>query len=336
MKLLDKIEVVYKDRIKSVELYQGDLTELTENEFFDLLVVSAFPNDYIPTPSSLIGSLHRKGVSVAMLSKVKEVDLRSIYSCWLSIRLNPNDYNGIQFSRILCFEPLVKNQTPPELIGDIFQSLLPMTEQFNIKSIGMPILSTGDAMYPIGKILPILVEASVNWLNIGLGLDKIKIVAYSDQQTIEARRIFEQLKPQYEAKLNEFSSVFKYDYFISYSHANSKEASILYKAILRNNSNLQVFIDKKELNPGNAWQQELFESLDDCKYIYTMLSPEYLKSKVCLEEYHIAHFRQRESEDPILIPIYLYSTNLPTYMKLTQFIDCREGSREKIEGISLN
>jgi hypothetical protein len=32
----------------------------------------------------------------------------------------------------------------------------------------------------------------------------------------------------------------------------------------------------------------------------------------------------------VLLPVYLYSTELPTYMKLVQYEDVREGDRAKI------
>ena len=35
-------------------------------------------------------------------------------------------------------------------------------------------------------------------------------------------------------------------------------------------------------------------------------------------------------EGDVLIPLYLYSAHLPTYMKLIQFIDCRENDTTKI------
>lgn len=333
MQLLDELEVIHKGKTKTVGLYHGDLTDLNPDEFFDLLVVSAFPNNYVPIPSSMIGALDRKGLSVDLLAKDKEIDLRKIYSCWLSKKINPANYQGLQFSRILCFEPLVKNQPPPELIGDIFQSLLPMTEQFGIKSIAMPIVNTGSAKYSISKILPILLEASINWLNIGLDLDQIKIVAYTQEQAAEAKKIFSQKKNTIKNASSHFTAGYNYDCFISYSRVNTNEATWLHQKLVKENPQVKIFLDKKEIKPGFAWQQEIFNALDDCQYIYTLLSPEYLKSKVCLEEYHIAHFRQRESDQQILIPIYLYSAPLPTFMKLTNYIDCREGSQQKIEGI---
>jgi hypothetical protein len=46
-----------------IELYWGDLSYLPQEQAVDLLVVSAFPNDYIPTPSSLIGAASKRYLS---------------------------------------------------------------------------------------------------------------------------------------------------------------------------------------------------------------------------------------------------------------------------------
>lgn len=81
---------------------------------------------------------------------------------------------------------------------------------------------------------------------------------------------------------------------------------------------------------STSGQQEIYEALDDCNKVMALYSPGYLMSKVCKEEYNIALFRHRDSESGTLLPIYLYNAQLPSYMHLVQFIDCREGDRDKL------
>src|SRR5262245_27184732 len=102
MQLIDTIAVRYQGNEKVVMLFVGDLTALPKHEAVDILIVSALPDDYSPTETSLSGALHRAGVSVAKLAEDKEVDLRRFSSCWLS---RPIQRPKLHFQRILCFEP---------------------------------------------------------------------------------------------------------------------------------------------------------------------------------------------------------------------------------------
>src|SRR5437764_15488532 len=55
MELLDVLTVRHGEERRTIELYQGDLTDLLPEEAVDILVVSAFPNNYLPTSRSLMG-----------------------------------------------------------------------------------------------------------------------------------------------------------------------------------------------------------------------------------------------------------------------------------------
>ena len=95
MKILDGLTVFHGSEESRFELYQGDLSSMPPEEAVDVLVVSAFPDDYTPTPGSLIGALAKKGVSLAGLAEKKAVDLRGNYACWLSEEIMSPD-PGIQ------------------------------------------------------------------------------------------------------------------------------------------------------------------------------------------------------------------------------------------------
>jgi hypothetical protein len=329
MNLLDSIEV-RGGQDKRIELYQGDLTVLTAAEAFDLLVVSAFPNNYMPISGTLIGALDRKGLSVQALADAKEIDLRASFSCWLSREFTPHD-PGLQFRRILCFEPLVRGR-PPEVVGDIFRALTPfLAEKPDIKSIALPVVSTGNQGWPVAEMLSPLLEAALNWLENGLPLSCVKIVTLSDAHAQEALQVFSGKKAQYVSSVpSPRTQGFEYDVFISYSRANASESEIMERALRECRPDIKIFVDRKDIDIGSAWQPQIFETLDRCHKVVAMLSPDYLGSKVCKEEFNIAWIRGRETDEEVIFPIYLYTTALPTYMKYRNYCDCREGDKSKI------
>ena len=330
---LDTINIHGKEG-KRIELHQGDLTTLRADEAVDLLVISAFPNDYLPTSTSLVGALDRKGLSVATLAQSKDIDLRDEFSCWLSHEISPLD-PGLRFKRIMCFEPLAHGE-PPELVGDIFRALTPILgEKCDISSIAMPIVASGNQGYQISTMLDPLLEASIKWMEKGLPLDCIKIVAHSENQGRDAAKVFSQRKIIYEQLEPVSQDQIEYDVFISYARENSKEMELFKKELIRANPNIRIFLDRKDINIGSPWQPQIFKSLDKCRKVVAFFSPDYLKSKVCEEEFNIAWIRCRETDQEILYPLYIYSTKLPTYMKYRNYFDCREGDRTKLRTASL-
>ena len=141
MQLVDSIEITKPDAVRSVQLSVGDLSDLPAGQEVDAIVVSAFPDDYTPTSSSLIGALEKRGVSLNDLASRKAVDLRKFSSCWLSEVIDSPD---VHFDRILCFEPACRGKAP-ELVGDIFRSIIPFTTgEPPISRITMPLVASGD------------------------------------------------------------------------------------------------------------------------------------------------------------------------------------------------
>ena len=118
--------------------------------------------------------------------------------------------------------------------------------------------------------------------------------------------------------------------FISYSHANKEAVDEFVGELKSRRPGLRVFVDRLELRPGAAWQQHIFESLEDSRKVICVLTPEYLQSKVCKEEFHMAALRHREAEDGVMLPLYLRSAELPIYMRVVQHEDAREGEPAKL------
>ena len=51
--LLDKIDIVDGETTRRIGLYEGDLSDIPPQHHVDILVVSAFSNDYSPNSNKL-------------------------------------------------------------------------------------------------------------------------------------------------------------------------------------------------------------------------------------------------------------------------------------------
>lgn len=315
------------DRGWQIELRQGDLTELAPDEAVDLLVVSAFPNDYEPTRGSLIGALYARGLSVEALAHDRDIDIREQYSCWLSkpILSTPQ---GCRFGRILCFEPIAG--TPPERVGDIFRGLSPMLiVRPEIGSLAMPIVAAGDQGYSVAEMLEPLVEAALAWLSNGLPLRRLIVAAYSDESAEQAREVFAAVKTRHlgPSKANDAAAV---DVFISYCQKDSAIANALVSDLREIRPNLRVFIDREDLSVGVAWLSAIFANLERARKVAVLLSPSYLASKACKDEFNAAWIEGNRTDRQIIHPIYAFDTSLPAHMLLFQYDDCRQGDPVKL------
>jgi TIR domain-containing protein len=328
MEIVDSLTVPYGDKLRRIELCRGDLAELHPSEQLDILIVSAFPDSYEPTPPSLIGALHRRGVSVAELAKTRRFDLRSTFSCWLSSDLTDIP-DGIGFKRILCFEPVVRGK-PPEVVGDIFRCLAPfLIGEYPDATVAMPVVASGEQQWSGEDMLLQILRAAVHWLSQGLPLKCLKIVECVPEKVERLRGAFRNFESQTNPCTPAKSDV-RYDAFISYSHRDRVHAHFVADTLRESNGCPRVFVDELTLNPGDSWQQAIYDTLDTSARIITLISPEYLQSKVCKEEFNIALMRNRESESSVLFPIYLKTAAPPTYMKMLQYSDCREADEEKL------
>src|SRR5262245_37599286 len=67
---------------RRISFWQGNPANIGPDDQVDLIIVSAFRNNYTPTRWSIIGALDRRGISVAELALDKEVDLWETAGFW--------------------------------------------------------------------------------------------------------------------------------------------------------------------------------------------------------------------------------------------------------------
>ena len=334
MRLLATHAIRHLSGDKYIRLYHGDLTAIPPEDAVDLLVISAFPNDYLQTQGSLIGALARNaGISVYELALDKEADLRPVFSSWLSKGLSQR-FPLAGFQRILCFET-VGNKSPTETVGLVFRAMMPfLFGEPPLRTVAMPMLAAGDQGYDAGLMLRAIFDAAAHWLARGLPIETIKLVVHSERQVEQLSGLFTTLSTDSPRPLENVGGVvgkLDYDFFLSYAHADAESADALRTGIQAANSALRVFQDKLELHSGESWQTELDHALESCRRVIALFSPDYLQSKMCIEEFNMARVRHRESGQNVLMPLYLRTAEeLPLYMRTLQYIDCRECNRELV------
>lgn len=311
---------------RAIELVQGDLTVPDPAHPFDLLVVSAFPDDYLPVPGTLIGALHDAGLSVEALAREKAMDLRAGFACWLSKDVSAA---GLGFRRILCFEPRGM-ASPPERVGDIFRALLAAVgAEPTLRRVAMPVVASGNRLVPLATMLEPLLDASLHWLALGMPIELVKIAVFSEASAKAARPLVEQFRSA-QALPPPAPPPADYDVFLSYARTDAKRLEPLHAALVEAMPGARVFLDRLEIDVGQSWQARIFDAIDRCRRVLALLSPAYVHSKVCQEEFHLAWRRGENLGRPLLFPVYLHSAELPTHMTLPNFIDCREGRADRL------
>jgi hypothetical protein len=327
MELLDSLVIREGAEARTIELWHGNLAALPPEEAVDILVVSAFPDDYSPLPGTLIGSLHDRGVSVEALAADRLVDQRSTHSCWLSHEI---EMPGSGFRQVLCFEPFLRGR-PEDVVGDIFRCLVPWVSGPDARTtVAMPVVSSGDVGVPLPVMFEALLNAAADWMAHGLPLQRLKIFTLDRERALELKGAFAILKRCYARRIPSPRPAPEYDVFVSYCHADVDLAAAVVDQLRDQGPEVRIFIDRAELEPGVAWQQKLYQSIDSARKVLTLYSPAYLASKACQEEYNIAQVLHQRSQAGVLFPVFARSADLPPYMTHWQYIDCREADQAKL------
>src|SRR5215467_31769 len=228
MRLLAEWVIDRHDGPKRIQLLQGDLADIPRDHAVDVLIVSAFPNDYLPTESSLIGALYRSGLSVEGLAGDKQIDLRQQYSSWLSKPVS----QVFNFRRILCIESGWRG-SPPEVTDDIFRALAPyLLTDFPNSSVAMPLIGAGDQGYDPDDMLMTILQSAVSWMKRGLPLRTLKIVVFRQDQAEKALTAFTDFQRSHADSFNETSTAVmpeesQHDIFVSYAREDLNTASFV-------------------------------------------------------------------------------------------------------------
>jgi hypothetical protein len=129
MRLLNQLAIETRHGLRTIELYEGDLTAIGFSA--DLLAILAFQSSYVPTRGTVIASLAKKlAIKVEELWENCALDLTASLGIWISRELKAGP-----FRRLLCVEIIGQDRSIEELIENVFVGLAVLEAK------GMPVAS---------------------------------------------------------------------------------------------------------------------------------------------------------------------------------------------------
>jgi NAD:arginine ADP-ribosyltransferase len=175
----------------------GDVTKMAPSDAVDVLVVSARPGAYTPTPGSVIGALAQNGISIASLAQNKAANYEPKIPCWISQPVHSSS-PGIQFGRILVYEPANPATTAVASAWAIFQALACYFGNKPVR-VAMPLVCTGCGGANPSQILQALSWAAAHWCSSNTTtITTVKIVAHTQQTGQNLKPTFAALKSSYQ------------------------------------------------------------------------------------------------------------------------------------------
>jgi hypothetical protein len=341
MQILRVINIQTEDGPRQIQLAVGDITDTPENLACDAIVVSSFPGNYVPTRTSVIGALSRKGLSVEDLARKKDSDLRKDFGCWLSHELPPRP--GLSFKRLLCFETALRGQAP-DVIGDLFRAIEPFAlGPPYLQSVAIPLLGAGNQGYDASVVANALLAESFGRLKEGHPIKFVRLVArderyfanLNDENLVASVEDSASTSSMLEATginvegetLNEGSgeervrqSKSTIDVFISYSRKDQLGARTLADSLTA--AGVTVFLDERNIESGASWQQSIFDALEECRCAAVLYSPDFISSKICKDEFNAAMILRRRRGEDFIFPLLIRHAELPAYMEMLNYVDC--------------
>ena len=322
-----------------LELCVGDITHTDAP--VDLLCLSAFPNDYTATATSVVGALHARGIDVKALADQREGRNLLHRHCWIS---PPIDHD---IRRLLCFEHLrsaplgTAAQGAPALVGDVFRAISEQvlaerppvqggegSQGTPLECVRIPALSTGDQGGNRRDMLAALLRQGYIHLRGALPVRRLQVVLYPATPglhalLVHAGEVLEALRVEGTTLHAPEQPV--HQLFISYLHKERDRAEPIWRAIKALRPDLSLFIDAEQLTPGHFWKMELMKGLVSSARALCIITDGYPESAECMDEFHASmslHLARRGR--PFLLPVFRLGARdiatLPTSMLKVQGI----------------
>ncbi len=266
---------------KRIIIKQQDL--MADNIKVDVLLCSAFCDDYFPSARSLIGALYNNGISIQNMAKNSDkrfdvYDENNRRRCWIS-----KESEHPRFKRIACVELLsytdykegyIKGHI--DYLKNVFSMLRQMFEDYDregmqLRKIAMIIPGIGDQGLEIEYVVSVLFSQLRLMLKNIEQLEDIIIYDRNPSKT-EFLRSYIQDKKTLNGK----------QVFISYSSIDSIWAEKIFNNL--KNIGLSCWKAPEDIPPGSNYQKEIPKGLRETYILVAVLTENSERSKWCYKE----------------------------------------------------
>ena len=285
---------------KRLRIGTGDICDA---EGYDLVVCSAFINDYTPFYRTLIGALHYQcGISVEALSICPMLNLKSVGG-WLA------ETKKDIFKYLMCieicdlFDYSTANEESVKGPFTTFEHILEYasTKGIKIKKVILPLLGNGDEDIEPQFIIPQLLYQCKKALICVPELEEIAIV---ERRKEKAEFIVNEIEK------TEVVSGSSADTFISYSSAQQDIAYEYCDAL--NKRGRKCWMAPDSIPAGSDYPDEIGNAIDRIKSLVVLLSPNTNTSKWVPKEVNAA-INSGKIVIPCMLQDYTMSNNFKFY-----------------------
>ncbi len=257
---------------KAVQIVNTDLKYLQDP--VDLVVCSAFKDDYLPLPNTLIGTLYECfDISVDELSKHPALNMKES-GVWIS-----EDTGNRTIRRIACLEirdtPWGKQPSAVELktrFEALFLAIRVLSlRNLLISTVVMPVLGTGNqGIGFLESFNPLLTEC-ISCLNQVTTLKRIILISTNEENCRSAVDVICRLDQMYGMK----------SAFISYSHRNQIVADLIASGL--RNHGIKPWVDHDMIRKSD-YADAIVQGIRKADIFLFLVSEYSLKSPDCLRE----------------------------------------------------
>lgn len=333
LELKKKLSISSSFGEKKIKVYCGDITEYTDR--IDLLTVSAFKYNYIPTMRSMIGAIYREwGISVEEKAQNPLLDLRSFCGCWISRRIRETEQNPY-LRRIGCLEMSPFQSGSSEnflvLIQSYFQTLdLLALQNIPLERVVLPLLGTGDQAINPKQIVVPLINETLQYLRRSPATKEVVFIERSIWKTAilqnaleKSYSIMNKTMEEEHRQENKRTMV-----FISYEKSDKSIADLLCRKM--EERGIQVWYAPRDIHQG-AYALAIVNAISECTHFISIVSHNSMSSEHVLNEIDMAF--DQLSRGIVLLPFRIdyqaLNAQFSYYLKRQQWMEAQKPPLEK-------